>query len=280
MYRIPAAILAAFLLFFVVLRLLEPRFIFYPLKYPKGDWETQRYAFEIQDHFFETADSVRLHAWYLPRQDAIATILLFHGNAGNLSHRLDLLAKFRENLPVNIFIFDYRGYGRSEGKPSEAGLYRDGEAAYRYLTQKLSVSPDKLILFGRSLGGAVAVDLAQHEKAAGLILESTFSTGKDMARRMFGAIPVWWIMKIKLDSAGKIQNVKMPKLFLHGTRDELVPIELGKKLFALAPPPKKFVAIPGAKHNDIYETGGETYYQAIAEFILECISPKANLAAN
>ena len=173
-----------------------------------------------------------------------------------------------------MFIFDYRGYGRSEGYPSEKGIYRDARAAYQYLLDQLGRDPERLIILGRSLGGAVAVDLAQTAKAAGLILDSTFSSGRDMARQMFGIVPVWWFMNIRLASEEKIPYVRMPILFVHGTLDEMVPMRLGRKLYEKAPTPKKFVAIQGARHNDIYISGGDAYYQAMREFIEECMQPQ------
>lgn len=273
--RILVALALALVFFFLMVRLLEPRFVFFPLKYPNGFWDVDTTQYALEDHFFTAEDGVKLHGWLWPKQDALATVLLFHGNAGNLSHRLDLMARLRQALDAEIFIFDYRGYGRSEGHPSEKGIYADGRAAYRYLVQELERPPEKLIFLGRSLGGVVAIDLAQSVPAAGIILESTFTSARDMARRMFGIIPVWWFMTIKFQSDAKIQSVKLPKLFLHGTQDTVVPMELGKKLYEIAPPPKKFVAIQGADHNDIYLTGGPTYYQAMREFIERCVQPGA-----
>ncbi len=272
--RVLAVIVIVAALFVLMIRFVEPRFVFFPLKYPQGEWDVDLNALGIEEHYFTTEDSVRLHAWFWPKSDALATILLIHGNAGNLSQRLDLMRRYREHLNSEIFIFDYRGYGRSEGYPSEKGVYLDAQAAYAFLTNKLARDPDRLIILGRSLGGAVAVDLAQTAKAAGLILDSTFSSGKDMARQMFGIVPVWWFMTIRLASEEKIPYVRMPILFVHGTLDEMVPMRLGRKLYEKAPAPKKFVAIEGARHNDIYITGGDAYYQAMREFIEDCLQPK------
>ena len=277
--RVLVALAIASVFFFLMIRLMEPRFVFFPLKYPNGFWDVDTTRFQIEDHYFTTPDGVQLHGWFWPKKDPLATILLFHGNAGNLSHRLDLMERLRNALDSEIFIFDYRGYGRSQGHPSESGIYADGQAAYRYLVEQLNKSPRQLILLGRSLGGVVAVDLAQSVEPAGIILESTFTNARDMARRMFGFIPVWWFMSIKFQSDVKIQNIRVPKLFIHGTRDEVVPMELGKKLYELAPPPKTFVAIQGANHNDIYITGGSTYYQAMREFIERCIQPEGGALA-
>jgi fermentation-respiration switch protein FrsA (DUF1100 family) len=263
-----------FVFVFLFIRLIENKLVFFPAKYPEGFWQTEAFGLQPKDIFFTTDDRVRLHGWLFEKQDAIATLLIFHGNAGNISHRLDLIARLLAALPVEIFIFDYRGYGRSEGTPGEEGIYRDALAAYQYLTRQLARPPEKIILHGRSLGGAVAVDLATKVPAAGLLLESTFSCGADMAKEMFKILPVWWFSNIKMDSETKIRNMKMPLLMIHGKNDSIVPFHLGQKLFEAAPEPKKFVEVPGADHNDVYLAAGQNFYSAINEFVLQTVARK------
>lgn len=269
-------LLPAIVLVFVLLcvRLIENKLVFFPAKYPEGFWQTEAFGLQPKDIFFTTDDHIRLHGWLFEKQDAIATLLIFHGNAGNISHRLDLIARLLAALPVEIFIFDYRGYGRSEGTPGEEGMYLDALAAYHCLTGELARPPEKIILHGRSLGGAAAVDLATKVPAAGLLLESTFSSGTDMAKEMFKILPVWWFSTIKMDSETKIRDVKIPILMIHGQKDSIVPVRLGQKLFAAAPEPKKFVEVPGADHNDVYLAGGQNFYSAINDFVLATTARK------
>jgi len=207
-----------------------------------------------------------LHGWLYKDDDPIATLLWCHGNAGNISHRLDNLAKLTD-LPVNVFIFDYRGYGKSSGSPDEEGVYRDAEAAYDYLVKRDDIDPNRIVLFGRSLGGAVAVDLATKRDCAALILESTFTSAKDMARNAFAGLPLDFVIKSKFNSRRKISRLNLPILFLHGTSDDIVPFRLGRDLFQAANEPKEFVEIPGAGHNDTYIIGGPTYFRQIGDFV-------------
>jgi hypothetical protein len=190
------------------------------------------------------------------------TLLWCHGNAGNISHRLDNLKLLHDRLALNIFIFDYRGYGRSQGKPSEEGTYRDAEAAVAYLRIRKDIDQDAVIIFGRSLGGAIAVDLASKHQCLGLILESTFSS----LAGMFPYLPTDAI-PIKYDSLAKIKQVRMPLLMLHGDCDEVVPFQSGRELFEAANEPKEFYTIKGAGHNDTYTTGGEEYLAVFQGFI-------------
>lgn len=270
MGRFAILLLIGFALFVLLVRLLENKFVFFPLRYPDGVWEEA--GAMRQDQYFRTEDDITLHGWYFAHPEPMATVLLLHGNAGNLSHRLDLITAFQKAVPAEVFIFDYRGYGRSEGKPSEEGIYRDARAAYSHLVRSLQKEPRRIVIWGRSLGGAVAIDLAQKVPAAGLILESTFTSGRAMAKRMFGAIPVWWFMSIRFDSMQKIAQVAIPKLFLHGTADEVIPFSMGRKLFERAPEPKTFIALEGASHNDTYIAGGAEYFAAIKSFLLNTVS--------
>ena len=226
---------AGLLVFFILayaafLLLFENKIIFHPSPYPEGYWNPTSLGVPVQDIYFASEDGVKLHAWFIPSPNAVATLLWFHGNAGNLSHRLDNIQRLKR-LNLNIFIFDYRGYGRSEGVPNEEGIYKDSRAAYKQVLAMDGVSVDSLFLFGRSLGGICAVETAMNYPARGLILESVFTNSEDMSRTVFPLIPLGWAVRSKLDAAGKVPHLKLEKLFLHGTRDEIVPYDLGRKLF-------------------------------------------------
>ena len=248
----------------------ENKIIFHPSRYPDGFWNPASQGVLAQDIYFTAEDGVKLHGWFIPAENAVATLLWFHGNAGNISHRLDNIQRL-VRLNLNVFIFDYRGYGRSEGVPSEAGIYKDSQAAYDAVLRLDGVSVDTLFLFGRSLGGICAVQTAMNWPAKGLILESVFTNSSDMARKIFPLIPLGWAMKSKLDAVIKVPHLKLPKLFLHGTEDEIVPYEMGRKLFDAAAEPKTFYRINGAGHNDTYVLGGDEYFNALNQFITETL---------
>ncbi|MBT5376771.1 MAG: alpha/beta hydrolase [Nitrospinaceae bacterium] len=248
----------------------ENKIIFHPSRYPDGFWNPASEGVLAQDIYFTAEDGVKLHGWFIPAENAVATLLWFHGNAGNISHRLDNIQRLAR-LNLNVFIFDYRGYGRSEGVPSEAGIYKDSQAAYDAVLRLDGVSVDTLFLFGRSLGGICAVQTAMNWPAKGLLLESVFTNSSDMARKIFPLIPLGWAMKSKLDAVSKVPHLRLPKLFLHGTDDEIVPYDMGRKLFDAAAEPKTFYSIAGAGHNDTYVLGGDEYFNALNQFITETL---------
>ncbi len=218
-----------------------------------------------EDVFLDTEDGVRIHAYWLPAPAADRAILFLHGNAGNASHRLPNAAAL-VGLACHVLLLDYRGYGRSEGKPSEQGSYRDARAALDHLLGERGIPADRVVIFGRSLGGAVAVDLAQGRALAGVVLESTFTSAGAVARTIFGR-PAAWLMGNRFDSAGKIADLRSPLLFFHGDRDDIVPFELGQQLFELAPEPKAFETIRGAGHNDTVMVGGRAYLERFRQFL-------------
>ncbi len=246
--------------------ILERRFVYYPTRDVVDS--PARLGLEFRDIFPETDDGVRLHGWYLPFREARQTVMIFHGNAGNIGHRVDWLAMLN-SLGVNLIIFDYRGYGRSGGKPFEHGLYRDASAVHAWWLRNRSAGSQKLILLGESLGGAVAVDLAARIPVDGLILQSTFSSARDMARTILPIGFLQPLIGIHFDSEKKIVSVACPKLFLHGNRDDIVPLRLGRKLYDAAPPPRTFFEIEGAGHNDLIFIGGAAYLQRISSFLAE-----------
>lgn len=211
-------------------------------------------GFDYQEISFKTQDGFLLNGWFIPAGESERTVLFFHGNAGNISHRLEKIA-FWHNLGLNIFIFDYRGYGQSQGKPSENGLYQDARAAYDYLQRERKLAEQEIIFFGESLGGAVAVDLATKTRPSALIVESTFSSSEDMAKIIYPFLPSF-MLRTRFDSAGKVKEIKIPKLFIHSQSDEIVPFKLGQKLFAAAGEPKDFLKISGGHNTAFMESAG------------------------
>ncbi len=214
-------------------------------------------------------DGTKLHAWWIGDSSHQATVLFLQGNAGNISHRLHRL-QFLGDLPARFFLLDYRGYGQSEGTPSEKGLYEDAEAAYTYLRDR--IEPKQIVLYGESLGGAVAIEIAHRFPVAGVILESTFTSLKEMAKVYFPIIPTFLISQ-KFASIDKVAMIAAPKLFIHGHRDSIVPFAIGKELFEKALQPKSFLEIPEADHNDLYVVGGPKYVEAIKTFLQDAFSP-------
>jgi fermentation-respiration switch protein FrsA (DUF1100 family) len=265
-----AAMLA---LFMVVLSGCENTIIYHPIKYPNGLWDTSEMPLPIKDVWFTAGDGVKLHGWYVPSEGAVGTLLFFHGNAGNITHRLENIF-FLHHLKLNVFIFDYRGFGRSEGDPDEEGIYLDSQAAYDTALAQPGVSPSSLFIFGRSLGGVFAAYTASKNPAAGLILESTFTNAVDWADRKMPVIPSWYISS-KLNTLGHVENLKMPKLFLHGTKDNIIPYTLGRELYIKAAEPKEFYSIIGAGHNNTWRVGGKKYFDAIKEFVDRTVAGQA-----
>jgi fermentation-respiration switch protein FrsA (DUF1100 family) len=211
-------------------------------------------------------DGVRLHGWFLPVKGSRLTVLVCHGNGGNVSHRLDRVLLMQSRLNVDALLFDYRGYGKSEGSPDEQGTYRDARAAYRWLVAH-GHGPERVVLFGESLGSAVALQLALEVEARALVLESPFASVPEMARAVYPFLPLWPFVRTRYDNVAKVARLRMPLLVLHGERDEVVPFAQGRRVFDKAPEPKRFFAIPGASHNDTYLVGGEPYWRALREFL-------------
>jgi len=213
-------------------------------------------------------DGNRLEAWLLPLAGARHLVLVCNGNAGNMSHRLDRAREMQRRLGVSVLLFDYRGYGRSQGAPDEDGTYRDARAAYRYAVETRRVTPADLVLFGESLGAAVAVQLALEKRAGALILESAFTSIPDMARAAYPFLPpVGPLIRTRYETISKVPRLALPLLVLHGERDQIVPFAQGRRVFEAAGGPKRFFAIPGAGHNDTYVAGGAAYWRALGEFL-------------
>lgn len=266
------AVAAALIFWTVALMLFEDKFIYFPEKYPNGAYEQARSIPNLRDCWVATEDGVRLHAWFAPAESARATLLISHGNGGNISYRY-LLMRSLVRQKFNVLMYDYRGYGRSEGTPSEEGIYKDGRAFFDYASTQPEVDPKKIILWGTSLGGAVATDVAVHRKAAGLILESTFTSGSDVARVLYPFLPVAPLMQSKFNTIDKIKTLHLPVLVMHGDLDEILPIGLGRKLYASANDPKEFYEITGARHNDTFFVGGDEYFNRVGLFTSKILPP-------
>jgi len=219
------------------------------------------------DVYFAADDHVRLNGWFVPHARSASTLLWFHGNAGNISHRVENIKLLHDNVNVSIFIFDYRGYGRSGGVASEEGTYRDGAAAIELLRQRYGVEPNKLIIFGRSLGAAVAVEMATRVQSLAVILETPFTSVRDVARDKLPFLPIGPLLKTRYDVVEKIRKLRSPLLVLHGDRDEVVPFSHGQRVFDAAPQPNWFYAIAGAGHNDTYLVVVDPYFATLRRHI-------------
>ena len=214
---------------------------------------------DYQDVEFLTKDKIKLHGWFIPSKDAEKTILFFHGNAGNISHRLESIDIFNR-LGLNVFIIDYRGYGQSEGKITEKGSYRDAEAAWHYLVNTRGIDKDQIILFGRSLGASIAAWLASKQTPSALIIESGFTSVPSMGQRLYPFLPVRWLTHFKYDTVKYVQSVSCPVLVAHSKDDEIIPYDEGRKIFDAANNPKHFLEMRGG-HNDGFFCKWRRLYQ-------------------
>ena len=264
--NVVVGIAAGLALVVVGIRLFEGRFIYFPPRYPVGFEPPEKYGLRVEEVWLRAEDNVRLNAWYLPSPTTSKVLLLFHGNATNLGTDLPRL-QFFARLGVSLFEVDYRGYGKSEGSPDEAGLYRDANAAYQYLLEARAHKPRDILLHGQSLGGAVAIDLASRRECGGLIVESSFTSAREMARRMFLLPLLEYVPKSRFDSRRKIGQVRCPVLIVHGTQDQVIPFSMGQELYQAAREPKSFLPVEGAGHADSFVVGSERYLERLRKFL-------------
>ncbi len=263
-----AVVVGGLLLGFVLVRLLENSMIFHPARYPVGEWDPQRLGVSIEQLEFRTADGLLLHGWWFASAAAAddgPVVLWAHGNAHNLTGRARH-AQVLADEGVPVFLFDYRGYGRSEGEPGEEGIYQDIEAAYEFLTEQRQISPQRVVLLGRSLGSAPAARLSTRVPHAGTILVSPLPSAKRMARRMFAGLPVDWFGTVKFPVIEWVAQRKRPLLVIHGNLDQVVPLKYGREVFAAAAEPKEFLLLEGTGHNDILLSGGRRYLDRVVAF--------------
>ncbi len=261
-------VLAAYAGLLLLLRLNEDRLVYFPDRQPPP-LPPAALGLRVEPVSFPGADGIRLTGWVIPSTDTRPSewwLLVFHGNAGNLATggRPEHDRQLRD-LGLNILALDYRGYGASEGTPSEAGLYADAEGAYAYLRSR-GVPADRIVIYGHSLGSAVAIDLASRVAAAGLIVEGAFTSATDLGQEAYPFVPVRLIARSRFASIEKISQVTVPKLFIHGRSDATIPIRHGRRLFEAAPEPKTFLEVAGG-HDDAFQVGAVEYEAGIARFL-------------
>ena len=263
--RIGLLIFLCYVTIVLFLFFFQGRMVYYPSK--RISSSPSDIGLPFRDVTFSTADGIEISGWMVGEDKARPVVLFCHGNAGNISHRLDTLAIF-DRLGLNTFIFDYRGYGRSQGKPTEAGTYRDVEAAWLYLVENEGVPPERIILFGRSLGGAIAAYLAakKNTKAGALILESTLTSVPDLGGDKYPFFPVRLLSRFQYNTRGFLKKITLPVLVIHSPQDEIIPFSHGKALFEAANEPRQFMQISGS-HNEGFLSPGETYIQGLKKFV-------------
>lgn len=251
-------------------RLFEWRNVFHPSRTMVGDPGAVDLAFE--DVVFFAEDGTRLFGWWIPHPEAVGTIIYCHGNAGNISTRLNVCAGLHQ-LKVNVFIFDYRGYGRSRGWPGEIGLARDARAAFEVVRARYDDDDNPpVIIYGASLGGAVAVGLAMEKPARGLILEGAFTSSIDVGERWFPWLPIRAIARYRFDALSKIMAMHIPKLIAHSPRDQVIPFDLGGQLFTAAPEPKIFVSLAG-EHGEAGWEQTPHFLSELHQFVAKIFPP-------
>jgi len=263
MIKLLPGIALFFIFLFLYARILERKALYYTSK--EINFYPSDIGLQYEDIFLNASDRVKIHGWFVPAENAYATVLYFHGNAGNVSHRVEIARMFYDK-GINFFIIDYRGFGKSSGTPAEEGTYLDGIAAYNYLTEERKIPPEQVIIYGKSLGVAIAVDTAIKVKAGLLICESGFTSTKDMAKDMFKFIPLWLFTGQKYDTLSKIDKVSIPKLIIHSQNDEIVPFSHGKRLFEKANEPKEFYVMRGG-HNDAFYIYNKEVMERIDNFL-------------
>ena len=239
--------------------------MFFPERYPSGDWDIAGFPVQPTDHWFETKDGVRLHAWFFASSDPGAPLMIwFHGNAGNLSHRGEVAAQIAKR-GVSVFVFDWRGFGRSEGLATESSLYRDSTAAYEYAVS--TFKPSVIAAYGESLGGPYAAYVARNHKVQSVVIENSFPSLKDLANTLYAPIPLGWTAPRAMATTRWLNEAGVPVLVMHGKRDGVIPFRLGQALYDGLRVPKTMLVSETAGHSEIPSVEGESYYGAVTGFI-------------
>ena len=256
-------IIASWLILSFMIFINQKNLIYVPTNHYMNTPES--YDLSYEKHILTTKDGEKINSWFIPHPNPRSTLLFLHGNGGNISTRLDSINIFHQ-LGLSVFIIDYRGYGNSSGSPSEEGTYIDAETSWLFLRNTKNINAQNIIIYGRSLGGAIAIWLAEKYKSSALIVESSFTSIIDMGRHNYPYLPIGLLAKIRYPSDKRISNIDIPKLFIHSMDDDIVPYKFGKKLFDLASSPKEFLKINGL-HNDGFLISGDRYINGIDNFL-------------
>lgn len=260
-------LLIGYLIALLTLRVFESHLLFFP-DYPgrlEGDWHPR--ALPVEDVWLKSADGTKLHAWWIPNQEAKFTFLAFHGNASNIANRASVYG-FLRDTPANVFALEYRGYGHSEGKPSESGIYLDAEAAHQYLVDVQKIDPKTIISFGQSLGTAVAANLAYRLPVGAVVLEAPFPSASAVASKVFWFLPgIQFFVHGQLNTAARLQHTGVPLLVVHCTQDPVIPFEFGQAVYDRAPEPKRFLKIENECHEEASIVSPKKYREALDEFL-------------
>ena len=267
--RITLGVVIGATLFLVIF---EKHFIYYPAA--AVDLTPKALGLPFDEVLIDVEPGVKIHGWFIKAatEPSVATVLFSHGNAGNIADRIDRVQSLR-SLGLDFLLYDYRGYGKSTGDTDEEGTYRDGRAAYDYLVKSRQIDPGHIVLMGESLGCAVSIQVALERKAAGLVIEAPFASIAHMANAVYPFLPLGSFIRTRYENVKKIPQLKMPLMVIQGTKDEVIPVAQGRMVFDAAPEPKRYLAIEGAHHNDVYLIGGEGYRRALGEFIRQVSAP-------
>lgn len=268
---IAGVVAVAYVAFVGLLYVMQDRLVYFPTRELIATPRDR--GMDYEELSLLTDDGVKLHAWFIPAPEARAVLLYFHGNAGNISHRLDRIALF-QRLKLSVLIVDYRGYGQSTGRPSEEGTYRDAMAAWKHLTAERGIAPGKIVVFGRSLGAAVAAWLATQVSPGAVILESGFTSVPDLGAEVYPWLPVRWLARFNYPVKEYLTKIHRPVLIIHSREDELIPFRHGQELYAAAHPPKQFLEIRGG-HNDAYFLTGADYARGVDQFLIQSLARAA-----
>lgn len=268
----------AYLALVLLVYFAQPRLVYFPDKQLSNTPKT--IGLDYTAVSIATSDGETLHGWQVTVADAKGTVLFFHGNAGNISHRINYLTMFRR-LGYNTLLFDYRGYGQSSGTPSESGTYLDAQAAWRYLTGTQGVAPGRIVLFGESLGGAVAAWLAAREKPGLLVLASTFTSASDLAAEIYPFLPIRWISRFEYNTLQSLQSVTCPVFIAHSPQDEIIPFQHSQRLFQAASGAKQFLPLEGS-HNTAFIFMQPAWKKSLGAFMDENLNtlPQIPAASN
>jgi len=257
-------VLFSLLIFFILfLKYYEKKGIYFPVR--ELDLTPKEIGLEFEDVYFLSSDGIKLNGWYIPTSESRTTVLFCHGNAGNIGHRVEIIDMLCK-LGLDIFIYDYRGYGRSQGSPSEEGLYLDAQAACKYLIDKRNLNEGSIVVYGKSIGANVAIELCSKVRPAALISDSAFTSALEMGKKLFPFLPIKWFITVKYDALSKIKDITIPKLIIHSKDDEIIPFQHGRKLFEAALEPKEFYRMQGG-HNEAIFMAREDFVKKIDAFL-------------